>query len=103
MGDEVKEASAEGNGPVDAAYKAVDQVTGFSVQLEDYGVRSVTGEQTAMGEATVKVRDNGHQVIGRAVTTDVIEASVMAYVNAMNKIVEERALHGDKTPMPNLP
>jgi 2-isopropylmalate synthase len=103
IGDEVKEASAEGNGPVDAAYKAVDQVTGFSVQLEDYGVRSVTGEQTAMGEATVKVRDHDHQVIGRAVTTDVIEASVMAYVNAMNKIVEERAMHGDKTPMPNLP
>jgi 2-isopropylmalate synthase len=103
MGDKVQEASAEGNGPVDAAYKAVDQVTGFSVHLEDYGVRSVTGEQTAMGEATVKVRDNGHQVIGRAVTTDVIEASVLAYVNAMNKIVEERAMHGDKTPMPNLP
>ena len=103
LGDAIKEASAEGNGPVDAAYKAVDQVTGFSVQLEDYGVRSVTGEQTAMGEATVKVRDNDHQVIGRAVTTDVIEASVMAYVNAMNKIVEERAMHGDKTPMPNLP
>jgi 2-isopropylmalate synthase len=103
VGDKVQEASAEGNGPVDAAYKAVDQVTGFSVQLEDYGVRSVTGEQTAMGEATVKVRDNGHQVIGRAVTTDVIEASVLAYVNAMNKITEERAMHGDKTPMPNLP
>ena len=98
MGDAIKEASAEGNGPVDAAYKAVDQVTGFSVQLEDYGVRSVTGEQTAMGEATVKVRDNDHQVIGRAVTTDVIEASVMAYVNAMNKIVEERAMHGIKPP-----
>jgi len=103
VGDEIKEASAQGNGPVDAAYKAVDQVTGFCVQLEDYGVRSVTGEQTAMGEATVKVRDNGHHVIGRAVTTDVIEASVMAYVNAMNKIVEERAMHGATTPMPNLP
>lgn len=103
VGDKVQEASAEGNGPVDAAYKAVDQVTGFSVHLEDYGVRSVTGEQTAMGEATVKVRDNGDQVIGRAVTTDVIEASVLAYINAMNKIVEERAMHGDKTPMPNLP
>jgi hypothetical protein len=49
------------------------------------------------------VRDNGDQVIGRAVTTDVIEASVLAYINAMNKIVEERAMHGDKIPMPNLP
>jgi 2-isopropylmalate synthase len=73
------------------------------VKLEDYNVRAVTGGQEAMGEATVKVRDNGHHVIGRAVTTDVVEASVLAYVNAMNKIIEERTLRGDKTPMPNLP
>jgi len=103
IGDELKEASAHGDGPVDAAYKAVDQVTGFAVKLEDYNVRAVTGGQEAMGEATVKVRDNGHHVTGRAVTTDVVEASVLAYVNAMNKIVEERLLRGDKTPMPNLP
>jgi 2-isopropylmalate synthase len=103
IGDDIKEAAAQGNGPVDAAYKAVDQMTGFAVQLEDYSVRGVTSGQEAMGEATVKVRDNGHHVIGRAATTDVVEASVLAYVNAMNKIVEERAMHGDKHPMPNLP
>ena len=103
VGDEVKEATAEGDGPVDAAYKAVDQITSLSVKLEDYNVRSVTGGQEAMGEATVRVRDNGHQVIGRAVTTDVVEASVMAYVNAMNKILEERAMRGEKVPVPNLP
>jgi 2-isopropylmalate synthase len=101
--DELQEATSEGDGPVDAAYKAVDQLTKLSVQLEDYNVRSVTGGQEAMGEATVKVRDNGHQVIGRAVTTDVVEASVMAYVNAMNKILEERLMRGEKVPVPNLP
>jgi 2-isopropylmalate synthase len=73
------------------------------VKLEDYSVRAVTGEQEAMGEATVKVRDNGHQVIGRAVTTDVVEASVLAYINAMNKILEERAMRGEETPVPNVP
>ena len=103
VGDEVKETTAHGDGPVDAAYKAVDQLTGLTVKLEDYSVRSVTGGQEAMGEATVKVRDNGHQVIGRAATTDVVEASVMAYVNAMNKIVEERAIRGEKIPVPNVP
>ncbi|MCZ6874467.1 MAG: 2-isopropylmalate synthase [bacterium] len=103
VGDELKEATCVGDGPVDAAYKAVDQLTNLSVQLEDYNVRSVTGGQEAMGEATVKVRDNGHQVIGRAVTTDVVEASVMAYVNAMNKILEERAMRGEKIAVPNLP
>ena len=56
-----------------------------------------------MGEATVKVIDNGAQVIGRAVTTDVVEASVLAYVNAINKVVEERVMRGDKIPMPNVP
>lgn len=101
--DEVKEATSEGDGPVDAAYKAVDQLTNLTVKLEDYNVRSVTGGQEAMGEATVKVRDNGHQVIGRAATTDVVEASVMAYVNAMNKILEERAMRGEKVSVPNVP
>ena len=93
----------QGDGPVDAAYKAVDQLTALSVKLEDYSVRSVTQGQDAMGEATVKVRDNGHQVIGRAVTTDVVEASVLAYVNAMNKIIEERVTRGEKVPVANIP
>jgi 2-isopropylmalate synthase len=100
---EVKEASARGDGPVDAAYKAVDKITGVSAKLEDYTVRAVTGGQEAMGEATVKVRIEDHQVTGQAVTTDVVEASVLAYINAMNKVVEARALHGEKTPMPNVP
>jgi 2-isopropylmalate synthase len=101
--DAVKEATAHGDGPVDAAYKAVEQAIGLVVSLEDYNVRAVTGGQEAMGEAVVKVRDNGNQVIGRAVTTDVVEASVLAYVNAMNKVVEERAMRGEKIPVPNVP
>jgi hypothetical protein len=63
----------------------------------------VTEGQEAMGEATVKIRDNGTQVIGRAATTDVVEASVMAYVNAMNKIVEERVTRGQRIAQVNVP
>ncbi len=103
VGEELKEATAQGNGPLDAAYRAVDVITEFDVKLDDYSVRSVTEVQEAMGEATVKVRDNGTEVTGRAATTDVVEASVMAYVNAMNKIVEERATRGEKVPQLNLP
>jgi 2-isopropylmalate synthase len=103
VGEDVKEATAHGNGPVDAAYKAVDRITDVAVKLEDYSVRSVTEGQAAMGEAVVKVRDNGTEVTGRAVTTDVVEASVRAYVNAMNKVIEERATRGEKVPMPNVP
>ncbi|ETW92916.1 MAG: 2-isopropylmalate synthase [Candidatus Entotheonella factor] len=103
VGEELKEATAQGNGPLDAAYRAVDVITEFDVVLDDYSVRSVTEGQEAMGEATVKIRDNGTQVIGRAATTDVVEASVRAYVNAMNKIVEERATRGEKVPQLNVP
>jgi 2-isopropylmalate synthase len=97
VGDHVKEATAHGNGPVDAAYKAVDVITDLVVNLDDYSIRSVTEGQEAMGEAVVKVRDNGTEVTGRAVTTEVVEASVRAYVNAMNKVIEERATRGEKS------
>ncbi|MDH3601984.1 MAG: 2-isopropylmalate synthase [Candidatus Tectomicrobia bacterium] len=103
VGEDVKEATAHGNGPVDAAYKAVDVITDLAVKLDDYSVRSITEGQEAMGEAVVKVRDNGTEVTGRAVTTDVVEASVRAYVNAMNKVIEERATRGEKVPMLNVP
>jgi 2-isopropylmalate synthase len=103
VGDALREASAQGNGPLDAAYRAVDAITEFDVKLDDYSVRSVTEGQEAMGEATVKIRDNGTQVIGRAATTDVVEASVKAYVNAMNKIVEERVTRGERVAQLNVP
>ncbi len=103
VGEALKEATAQGNGPLDAAYRAVDVITEFDVKLDDYSVRSVTEGQEALGEATVKIRDNDTHVIGRAATTDVVEASVMAYVNAMNKIVEERATRGEKVPQLNVP
>jgi 2-isopropylmalate synthase len=103
VGDALKEASAQGNGPLDAAYRAVDAITEFDVKLDDYSVRSVTEGQEAMGVATVTVRDNGTQVIGRAATTDVVEASVKAYVNAMNKIVEERVTRGERVAQLNVP
>jgi len=103
VGDALKEATAQGNGPLDAAYRAVDAITEFDVKLDDYSVRAVTEGQEAMGEAMVKIRDNGTQVIGRAATTDVVEASVMAYVNAMNKIVEERVTRGQRIAQVNVP
>ena len=58
VADEVREAMAYGDRLIDATYKAVDQITHFTVKLEDYSVRSVTGGQEAMGEATVKVCEN---------------------------------------------
>lgn len=79
-------ATATGDGPVDACYKAVDKITGLRGRLLDYGIRSVTSGKDALGEASIKVRVKGKVVSGRGTSTDIIEASIKAYLNAMNKI-----------------
>ncbi|MHB8986955.1 MAG: 2-isopropylmalate synthase [Eubacteriales bacterium] len=85
-GETVTDAAC-GNGPVDAVFKAIDRLMGESVRLEDYAIKSVSRGSEAQGDATVKVRGgDGGLVIGRGVSTDVIEASARAYVHAMAKI-----------------
>jgi len=85
--DGLKEAQAEGDGPVDAAYEAIREATGFSPKLESYSIRAVTSGKEALGEATVKVAGNGRTYIGRGISTDIIEASAKAYVDAINRMV----------------
>ncbi len=79
--------AACGDGPVDACYKTIDRLTGLSPELVDYTLRSVTQGTDALGEVAVKLRHQGVEVTGRAASTDVIEASAKAYVNAVNKLV----------------
>jgi 2-isopropylmalate synthase len=85
--DQVKQAAACGDGPVDAAYEAIRQATGLSPKLENYSIRAVTGGKEALGEATVSISDSGRTFIGRGISTDIIEASAKAYVNAINRMV----------------
>ncbi|HIE51717.1 MAG TPA: 2-isopropylmalate synthase [Armatimonadetes bacterium] len=82
--------TACGDGAVDALYKAIDRITGVPLQLDDYRLRAVTEGQDAIGEAVVRVRDNGLTVVGRGTSTDVIEASAKAYLNALNKVLALR-------------
>jgi 2-isopropylmalate synthase len=82
----IAEASATGDGPVDACYKAVDKITGLHGILLDYGIRSITSGKDALGEASIKVNIKGRVVSGKGTSTDIIEASVKAYLNVMNKI-----------------
>ena len=85
-GDIVTDAAC-GNGPVDAVFRAVDRLVGEPVTLEDYALQSVSRDKKALGEATVKVRcADGGLVVGRGISTDVIEASARAYVNALVKV-----------------
>ncbi len=83
-GDSVLD-SAVGDGPVDAAYKAIERITGISGKLLEYSINAVTIGKDAMGEAFVKVQFNGDAVAGRGLSTDIIEASAKAFLNALNK------------------
>ncbi len=84
-GDEALQDSAIGDGPVDATYKAIERITGVQGKLLSYQIRAITKGKDALGEVTVKVQFNGTVMIGRGSSTDVLEASARAYLNAVNK------------------
>ena len=88
--DGIKEAQAEGDGPVDAAYEAIREATGFSPTLESYSIRAVTSGKEALGEATVKIKTDSRMFVGRGISTDIIEASAKAYVDAINRMVARK-------------
>jgi len=83
--DELILDSNVGDGPVDASYKAIERITGVSGRLLEYSVNAVTIGQDAMGEALVKVKFENDVVAGHGLSTDVIEASAKAYLNALNR------------------
>jgi 2-isopropylmalate synthase len=88
-GNTVCDASI-GDGPVDAVCKAMERIMNLSVVLRDYQVRSVSGGKDAQGEALVEVQSNGRRYHGKGVSTDIIEASALAYLKVLNKAVDER-------------
>jgi 2-isopropylmalate synthase len=80
------EDSAIGDGPVDALYNAIDRALRTTYVIESYSVRSVTSGRQAMGEVTVRIRQDDHSFTGRGVSTDIIEASGKAYLKAINQL-----------------
>jgi len=83
---EVRQGAAIGNGPVDAVYRAITSVTKSTARLARYEIRAVTSGTEAMGEVTVRLENEGRKATGRSASTDVIEASAKAYVNALNNL-----------------
>lgn len=83
---ESTEEVAVGDGPIDAAFKAIDRIVGREVDLEAFELDAVTGGEDAQGEATVKISCEGRQWNGRGISTDVIEASIKAYLAAINSM-----------------
>ncbi len=87
-GDEVK-GFGTGDGPIDAAFLAVDEILGRHIELVDFKIDSVTAGASAMGSTTVKLRYENKVYAGKGVSTDVIGASIRAYLAAVNKICFE--------------
>ncbi len=89
VGDDVVEQVAMGDGPIDAAFAAVDAIVGKTFELDDWQMQSVTEGQEAMGECIVKLVSEGKIYSGRGISTDIIGSSIRAYINALNKVVYE--------------
>jgi 2-isopropylmalate synthase len=80
-----------GDGPIDAAFMAIEQIVGHHYDLDDFQIQSVTQGHEAMGTALVRLRNGGKIYSGNGISTDIIGASIRAYLNALNKIVYEEA------------
>jgi 2-isopropylmalate synthase len=86
-----KTDAAAGNGPVDAAYRAIRRIVGVEPELENYSIQSVNESSDAIGEARVTLDLGGVRVNGRGASTDVIEASIKAYIDGINRLFAAQA------------
>lgn len=86
LGDNLIEEAACGDGPVDAAYKAIERALGINVNLVDYYIKAVTSGKDAVGEVTTKIEKDGKIFVGKGISTDIIEASANSFINALNKL-----------------
>ncbi len=90
----VIEKVSRGEGPIDASFKSIEKIVGMEFNLEDYQIQSVTEGEDALGDAMVKISDaDGNIFTGRGLSTDIIEASIHAYINAVNKMIYDKNLN----------
>ena len=82
---------SNGDGPIDSAFRAIEQCIGHHYELDDFQVQAVTEGKGALGSALVRLRNNGKLYSGNGTSTDIVAASIRAYINALNKIVFEEA------------
>ena len=83
------EGIATGDGAIDAAFNSIEKATGRHFELDDFQIQSVTEGREAMGETLVRLRSDGKLYSGKGISTDIVGAGIMAYVNAINKILYE--------------
>ena len=87
--DKVLEGVSLGDGPIDAAFLAIESITGHHYELDDFQIQSVTEGREAMGQTIVKLRSGGKVYSGQGISTDIVGSGILAYINALNKIVYE--------------
>ena len=86
IGDDLKTTSAFGDGPIDAAYRAITMLAQSKCKLLKFAVSSITGGTEALGEVSVRLEDEGAIVTGQGVDPDVVTASARAYINGLNRL-----------------
>jgi 2-isopropylmalate synthase len=75
-----------GNGPIDAAFNTIAKLTGTSSELMRFSISALTGGTDALGEVTVRLRENGLVALGKGADPDIITASAKAYINGLNRL-----------------
>jgi 2-isopropylmalate synthase len=93
----VVQEAACGDGPVDAATRAIDKAVHLQPKLLDYSLRAVTSGKDAQGEVTVRIEEGGLTILGRGASTDIIEASAKAYLHAINRLLRAKRQHQKAT------
>ena len=96
----VVDEAAVGDGPVEAAFQALERAAGISMNLTNFEVRSVSVGEDAQGEVTVTVEYNGHSYRGHGVSTDIVEAGALAYLEVLNRVVRRRDAGTDDSATP---
>ena len=94
-GDEIQLGTQAGDGPIDAVFKSIDECSGVNGRLMEFVIQAVGGGKDAQGEVKLQVDFGGIVVDGKASSTDIIEASALAYINALNRM--EMIRDGEKT------
>ncbi len=84
----IHKSTSDGDGPIDASFKAIDKITKINAKLVEYNIEAVSGGKDALGSVKIVVSANGIEVMSSGISTDIVEASIKAYVDAMNRIIE---------------
>ena len=94
---EATECIELGDGPIDAAFWAVEKITGIELVCKDFRVRSATLGRDAIGEVNLEVEHKGRTYRGVGVCTDRVESTILAMLNAINRIISEKSLPQDES------